>query len=278
MEEKIKRIVSIGLGGFFLLAVVLILLLSGISDISAEHPTETVPETTGTETTATVATNPLAISDFAYDGDYLTCLSQESMLGIDVSVWQGDIDWTQVKAAGIEFVMIRLGWRGSEQGVLAEDKNVQKNYEGAKAAGLKIGGYFFSQSITPEEAVEEAEYALQIIDGWELDMPIAYDWEYISEDSRTGNMDGRTLTECTQAFCETVEAAGYRSMIYFNKEQSLKTVYLEELTDHEFWLAMYDSYMTYPYQIHMWQYTDQGTVPGIAGNVDINLYFEYDQA
>lgn len=277
-EKKILKIVQLSIIGFVVLAAVVVALVIAFGGGTPEEttaPTQTEQTTQSTQP-ATVATNPLAISDFAYEGDYLTCLSQPSVLGIDVSVWQGDIDWQQVKEAGVEFVMIRLAWRGSEQGVLSPDKNAQKNYEGAKAAGLKVGGYIFSQSITPQEAVEEANYVLDMIDGWELDMPIAYDWEYISADSRTGDMDGRTLTDCTRAFCQTIQAAGYEPIIYFNQEQSLKTMYLEELTDYQFWLAMYDTYMTYPYQIHMWQYTCTGKVPGIQGDVDINLYFQYE--
>ena len=169
--------------------------------------------------------------------------------------------------------MIRIGWRGSEQGILAEDDFVHQNFRGATDAGLQVGGYFFSQAITVEEAIEEAEYALSIIEGYDVQMPIVYDWEYISWDSRTGNLSPRMLTECTKAFCDTIRAAGYEPMIYFNEDQSHKQMYLEELTDYKFWLAKYDTTLEYPYAIHMWQYTCEGTVPGISGHVDLNLYF-----
>lgn len=233
-------------------------------------------EETAETTAGTVPSNPYAPEDFVTKGDYLTCVAGDSVLGIDVSVWQGQIDWEQVKAAGVEFVMIRIGWRGSEQGLLAQDECAQANYEGAKAAGLKVGGYFFSQAISVEEAVEEARYALQLIEDWELDMPLAYDWEYINEESRTGSMDARTLTDCTKAFCETVKAAGYEPMIYFNEDQSHKQMYLDELTQYGFWLAMYESQMDYPYKVDMWQHSCTGTVPGIEGNVDLNLFFLYE--
>ena len=129
--------------------------------------------------------NVFTPKDFAYDGDYLTCISDESILGIDVSTFQKNIDWEQVKGAGIEFVMIRVGYRGSMEGLLFEDEWAQRHYAGAKAAGLKVGAYIFSQSITPEEAEEEARYAMQIIKGWRLDMPLVYDWEFIQEGYRT---------------------------------------------------------------------------------------------
>ena len=203
-----------------------------------------------------------------YSGRYET--------GIDVSTHQKQIDWEQVKAAGIEFVMIRIGYRGSEQGLLFEDEWCQRNYEGAKAAGLKVGAYWFSQSISPQEAVEEARYAMKIIKKWQLDMPLVYDWEFISEESRTGFVEARLLTDCTLAFCREVEKAGYDAMIYFNPTQSRKQMYLEELTDYGFWLAMYSEEMTYEYKVDMWQYTCEGSVPGIEGHVDINLYFPYE--
>lgn len=231
-----------------------------------------VPETTK----ETIPPNPYVPEDFTTEGEFVDCVVGTTRRGIDVSSWQGQIDWQQVKESGVEFVMIRAGWRGSEQGVLSTDKNAQQNYEGAKAAGLDVGCYFFSQAITPEEAVEEAEFLLEQIAGWELDMPVAYDWEYISADSRTGNMEPRLLTDCTIAFCERIFAAGHNPMIYFNVDQSHKQMYLEELTKYPFWLAMYESEMTYPYKIHMWQYSNTGSVPGIQGDVDLNIQFIYE--
>ena len=141
---------------------------------------------------------------------------------------------------------------------------------------MMVGGYFFSQAITPEEAVEEANYVLELIQGMEMDMPIVYDWEYISDESRTGFVDARLLTDCTIAFCEQILQAGQKPMIYFNADQSHKQMFLEGLTEYPFWLAMYESEMDYPYKIDMWQYTNTGTVPGIDGNVDLNLYFTYE--
>ena len=221
--------------------------------------------------------NPIGLGDFAMEEGYLSCLSTPSVLGIDVSVWQEEIDWPKVKEAGVEFAMIRAGWRGSEKGVLAEDTYAQANYSGATAAGIKVGAYFFSQAISGEEALEEATYLLTIIKDWQIEMPIVYDWEYISSDSRTGKMDARTLTECTKTFCDTIAAAGYQPMVYFNTNQSLDMLYLRELTQYKFWLARYDTVLNYPYKIDMWQYTQTGSVPGITGDVDINLYFPWEE-
>lgn len=221
--------------------------------------------------------NPIGLGDFATKNGFLYCLTTPSRLGIDVSVWQGQIDWKKVKAAGVDFAMIRVGYRGSEQGVLKEDTYAQTNYAGATAAGIKVGAYFFSQAITVEEAVEEAKYLLNLIKDWKVDMPIVFDWEFVGGGSRTDGITARTLTNCSKAFCDTVSAAGYKSMIYFNTDQSFNSLYLRELTDYKFWLAQYDTVLNYPYKIDMWQYTETGSVPGIKGNVDINLYFPWDE-
>ena len=230
-----------------------------------EIPTEPIPEP---------EKSPYGKLDFQYEGRYLGCIKADTIPGVDVSYYQGEIDWEKVKASGIEFAIIRLGYRGyGEEGKLAEDKMAYKNIEGALEAGLKVGVYFFSQAITVEEAVEEAEFVLKRIEKYDITMPIVYDWEYVSNEARTANMDRRTLTDCYQAFCEKITEAGYTPMAYFNSYQSKNLMYLTELESYPFWLALYSDRMTYPYRFEMWQYTDSGKVPGIEGNVDINLYF-----
>ena len=267
-------------------AAVLAVLILILCVAPGKEPTETIPETSSSQPTEIVAgpapttqmptENPLQPEDFAYEGDYLTCLNMPARLGVDVSFWQGNIDWTEVASAGMEFAMIRLGYRGTTKGGLGADDYAKINYENATAAGLQVGGYFFSQAVTPAEAVEEAEFVLDMIRGWNVTMPIVYDWEYGGADSRTANLDARTLTDCTLAFCRTIEQAGYEAMIYFNEDQSHKDMYLGELTEYPFWLAQYGEMLDYPYRVDMWQYTCEGSVPGIDGNVDINLLFEYE--
>lgn len=216
-------------------------------------------------------------TDFGYENGYLTCLTGTSILGIDVSVHQGDIDWEQVKAAGVDFVMIRVAYRGSIEGALSTDEMAQINYEGAKAAGLKVGGYIFTQSISAEEGIEDALYVMDIVKDWELDMPLVYDWEIVDESYRNGQLDMRTLTDIMKSFCQTVEAAGHDAMIYFSPSLAEQNFYLEELTDYGFWLAHYTDQMTFPHKVDMWQYTCTGSVPGIEGDVDIDLYFPYEK-
>ena len=197
--------------------------------------------------------------------------------GIDVSEWQGKIDWEKVRDSGVEFVIIRVGARATETGELIADERAQSYYKGAKAAGLKIGAYFFSQSVNAEEVLEEAQFLLDAVRDWDVEMPLVYDWEYVDIYARTSRVDGRELTDMSKLFCQTIEDAGYEPMIYFGHSQSLDMLYLEELVEYPFWLAMYSTIMDYPYKVDMWQYTETGSVPGIDGNVDMNIWFTYEE-
>ena len=217
--------------------------------------------------------NPYGPEDFALSGEYLTCLGGESALGVDVSYWQGQIDWQQVKAAGVEFAMLRLGWRGTSEGKLFTDDYVRQNYEKATQAGIRVGGYFFSQAISQEEAVEEARYVLDLTEGWDIQMPIVFDWEYMGDEARTANVGSQQIMAYTKAFCDEIAAAGHTPMIYFNPRMISNGFDLTQMTDYHFWLAMYDREMDFPYRVDMWQYTASGSVPGISGKVDLNLYF-----
>lgn len=239
---------------------------------------QTAPPETTEATLPPPPENPYGPVDFKTDEQTgeITLTSGTSMKGIDVSEWQGEIDWQQVKDSGVEFVIIRVGGRGMTEGGLYTDEYAQSYYEGATAVGLKVGAYLFSQSISVEEAIEEAEFVLEQVENWEVQMPLVYDWEYMGQDARTADMDPRTLTDMANAFCQTIEAAGYTPMLYFGRSQSVDMMHLEELVDYPFWLAMYSTVMDYPYKIDMWQYTDEGTVPGISGNVDLNLLFTYE--
>ncbi|MBQ7415839.1 MAG: glycoside hydrolase family 25 protein [Oscillospiraceae bacterium] len=222
----------------------------------------------------TLTPNPYGVEDFTYDKNgYLSCLAGQSIPGIDVSSHQEVIDWAAVKASGIEFAIIRLGYRGYETGTLHVDERAAENLAGARSAGLQIGAYFFSQAISTDEALEEAEFALQVLSGTQLDLPLVYDWEYVSESARTGQLDTPTLMACVEAFCDRVGQAGYEPMIYFNQDLAKNYLELEQLAYYPFWLAMYTDRMTFPHQIRFWQYSDQGTVPGIEGDVDLDLYF-----
>ena len=266
------------------ISAMLILLSQGVPEEAEEAmPTETTQPLPTEEPTIPEPTlpklnlpkSPYSERDFDYEGKYLTCVSGPCMLGVDVSYWQFNINWPLVKAAGMDYAMIRLAWRGSQEGTMEEDSYARINYQGAKDAGLLVGGYFFSQAITVEEAIEEAEFVLEMTKDMEFDMPIAFDWEQTG--GRTAGMDARTLTDCAKAFCQTLEEGGLDAMVYFNVYFAYNNMYLEELTDYGFWLAMYESRMDFPYKIDMWQHTDNGTVAGIDGPVDMNIYMIYDE-
>ena len=249
------------------------------AEIPTEPPTEapTEPPTeppTEEPTLPPPEANPYGELDFQYEGRFLKLIHGESIAGIDVSSWQYDIDWETVADAGAEFAIIRIGYRGSETGKLNPDKYAQANLEGAAAAGLDIGVYFFSQAINPAEAEEEAYYVLDVIKDHNITMPVVFDWERIrGEESRSNEMDARTLTDCAKAFLETIEMAGYDAMVYFNPHQSRNLYYLAELKEYDFWLASYTDRMDFPYKVQMWQYTEKGQIPGIETDCDFNVYF-----
>ena len=194
--------------------------------------------------------------------------------GIDVSFYQGEIDWQAVADSGVEFAMIRVGYRGYSQGALQMDERFRENMDGALAAGLDVGVYFFSQATSVLEAEEEADFVLSAIRGYPIKYPVAFDWEFIDgAEARTNGMDGDTVTQCATAFCDLLSVAGYTPMVYFNQELGYLFYQLDQLDASQFWLAEYDTKPDFFYDFEMWQYTHTGAVPGIQGNVDLNLAF-----
>ncbi len=273
------------LAGIIVVAIAILVLLltllalsnwSGLPYLGADR--NTMPSR---PITTNLIPNPYSSGDFAYKNGYLTCISGKSELGVDVSVYQKQIDWPTVAQQGISFAMVRLGYRGyGQEGILKEDVRAIENLDGAKAAGLKVGAYFYSQAISVEEAIEEANMALEILDGRALEMPLVFDWEVFSQEGRTYYVDRKTVNECAMAFCQTVEAAGYKAMIYFNVDIANRLLDLPKMQEagYPFWLAMYtgSGSMTYPHRVDMWQFTDTGHVKGIDADVDLNLYFTYE--
>ena len=209
--------------------------------------------------------------DFVMVDGFMTHKTAPYMVGIDVSSHQGEIDWKQVKEAGVEFVIIRLGYRGyGEEGRLVKDPMAQEYYEGAKEQGLLVGGYVFSQALTEQEAVEEAEMALEVTADWQLDLPVAFDWEFLHFEARTQDMVPRLITNCAKAFCRTLEEGGVQPMLY--PGLYVKTLKLEEVKQYPMWLALYSENMSYDYWMNFWQYSCTGKVPGIETDVDLNIY------
>jgi len=233
----------------------------------------TVPETEPANPTIPPDRNPYDKYDFQYNRhNYLLLQNLKSYAGVDVSAFQGNIDWKKVKQSGIDFAMIRLGYRGYESGKLVEDEYAKTNLKNAKEAGLRIGAYFFSQALNIKETDQEIQFMRKILGDTQLDMPIVLDWEIPANTARTRNMDARTLTDIQRHFCGQMRDQGYQPMIYFNWHQSEHLYVLHELEEYPFWLALYQDRMTYPWKVEMWQYSDKGKVPGINGNVDLNVY------
>lgn len=197
--------------------------------------------------------------------------------GIDVSKYQGDIDWAAVASDGVEYAFVRLGLRGYGSGKLVLDEYFDQNMRGAKEAGIKTGVHFFTQAITVEEAIEEADYVLENITGYDVSYPVVFDVEMIvNDDGRANGLSQKDRTDITIAFCDRIKAAGFTPMIYGNVKCFTKLLDMTRLNDYEKWYAFYDDYMYMPYEVGIWQYTEKGKVAGINTGVDLNIsYKEY---
>ncbi len=204
-----------------------------------------------------------------YEEEGCTCLS-----GIDVSAHQGSIDWAAVKASGIDFIIIRAGFRGyGESGSLNEDAMFRENLAGARAAGLLVGAYFFSQAVDEAEAAEEADFVLQLLAGEALDLPLVFDAEHIrGDEARTDSVRLTQFTANACAFCERVRAAGYEPMVYTNLLWEGIVYDMSVIGAYPVWYAGYDPVPMTPYVFEYWQYSESGTVPGIDGLVDLDLW------
>ncbi len=198
-----------------------------------------------------------------------------SKKGIDVSKFQGKIDWSKVKADGVEYAFIRMGYRGyGSSGKIVTDEFFEKNIKGANANGVDVGVYFFSQAVTEAEAIEEADYVLDAIQGYDVSYPIVIDIEEVLDsDARTANLTREERTKNCIAFCERVKAAGYTPMIYGNLKTYFIMLDMEQLKEYDKWFAYYDTTLYFPYEFDVWQYTDSGSVDGIPADVDLNVGF-----
>lgn len=198
---------------------------------------------------------------------------EDAVLGIDISKWNKDIDFERVKEDGVKFVIIRCGYRGSKTGALVEDPYFKKNIEGATAAGLKVGIYFFTQAKTEVEGVEEASMVLSLIRNYKINYPLYIDTEGAGGNGRADGLDKETRTLAVKAFCETIENSGFNAGIYASKNWFEDNLDMEKLKGYQIWLAQYSKEPTYKGEYGMWQYTSAGTVDGIGGRVDLNLSF-----
>jgi lysozyme len=217
----------------------------------------------------------LFVSDVAGRISYIDSAYPDVSYGVDVSTYQGDIDWQAVAQDGIDFAMIRVGYRGYDSGRLVLDERFVANIEGALATGLPVGVYFFSQAVDKAEAEAEAEFVLDAIQGYDISYPVVFDMEEINgESSRIDNLDVKEATAITKAFCRAIKKAGYQPMIYGNTKWLASRIDLGKLKDYPLWFAQYYDKPLIPYDFAVWQYTSSGTVAGIPADVDINICFE----
>ncbi len=196
-----------------------------------------------------------------------------SCMGVDLSEYQGVVDFYKLREQGFDFVILRIGGRyyGDEGGMYV-DTNYHNYYKLAKEAGLHVGGYFFSQARNEEEGLQEANFVLDLIRGMDFDYPIAFDWEIIEDDkARTDDVSGEDLTNAALAFCNTMKDNGFDSIIYSNTNLMYYKYDLERLKDVDFWVADYEEHPSMYYHFTMWQYAIDGQVEGIEGNVDMNI-------
>ena len=192
-------------------------------------------------------------------------------LGIDVSSFNEKIDWTKVQESGIEFAMIRCGYRGRVSGELIEDAYFRQNVEDAIAVGMKVGVYFTSAAVDEKEAVEEASMVLSLTEGYELDYPIFIDTE--GSGGRADTLDAVTRTAVCEAFCETVEQAGQEAGVYASRNWYYNNVDDDVLSRYTIWVAEYRKEPLYTGRYDIWQYTSSGQIDGINGRVDLNLSY-----
>lgn len=234
-----------------------------------------------------VETSRVAQPDFVWEDDRLVYVGDEykTRFGIDVSAYQNQaspnktIDWEAVANDGVEFVMVRAGFRGYGTGSLNRDAYCLQNVDGAMDAGLETGVYFFSQAITVEEAIEEADYVISILDGREITGPIAYDWEMHDSTYRVYGTTPEMATACALAFCQRIEEAGYQPMVYMSKYVGYNKFNLPQLAQYPIWFPEYKSasseklYPAFYYQMDIWQFSSSCSVDGIGGRVDGNIQF-----
>ena len=191
--------------------------------------------------------------------------------GIDISHYQGKIDWKKVAADGIDFAFIRVGFRGSSEGKLVEDEYFIDNIEGALENHIEVGVYFYTQAVTTEEAKEEAQFLLDLLEPYDITYPVVLDLEEVNGKSRTDDMTQEDFTDAAIEFLDTVEKAGYRPMIYGNLKTFFIMLDMSRIEKYDKWFAYYQTPVYFPYEFTIWQYSSTGKVDGIKGDVDLNV-------
>ena len=252
------------------------------TDISETMVTTEAEESTeGTQSTTeeaeilasnTVTMEQIFITD---DGEYKYIKDGEvvSRKGIDVSKYQGNIDWKKAAFDGVKYAFIRVGCRGyGSSGTLIKDEKFHQNVKGALEQGIQVGAYFFTQAITKEEALEEAELVIKELGDYEITYPVAIDVERIQgSKARQDVLTAKERTEICKVFCEKIKEAGFIPMVYGDTETFAELIIPEELAAYDFWICETDGTMTFPYEFAVWQYSHKGSVSGIKNDTNISI-------
>lgn len=263
----------------------------GVSEVTSETTSEDDPSEGGTKTLVTFADGReqwYSISKYLPQNEYdetgfvmgngrmayYVEGNKESYVGIDISKYQGYIDFNEVKKDGVDFVIIKLGSRGYSTGQLTLDDYFQDNIKRATDAGLEVGVSFSSQAITVDEAKEEAAFVLQYLQDYDISYPVIFEMEHVVNDTaRIDTLTKEDKTQITKAFLEDIEAAGYNAMFSGDKAWLFADINYAALSSYDVRLEQQEDLPDYPYRFYMWQYTQKGTVDGISGEVPLNICF-----
>ncbi len=289
MELMKKRKIFLGVLCFLIVVVVLIsvvILLQGprtspvelVSNSGGELVVNDLYEGNMTIPNFNIPLSQYAPDQFSEKRGVVTYEGGPSAVGINVSSKTGEIDWEQVAQNGVDFAMIRVGHRKYDQGTLVADENFETNIQGALDAGLPVGVYFYSKAVTDAEADEEAAFVLERIRGYTVTYPVAFYWEYdtkedgsLDESRRTVRCNGEQVTGFIDTFCKKIEAAGYDASYYCDKTMGYTKLDLSRLAAYDMWYAEFRTVPSFYYDYGLWQYTKEGSVPGISKSVPITL-------
>ena len=225
-----------------------------------------------------ISTNSYNPENFRIDNGFMAYFDENgekiSHLGCDLSYHNKIVDFDQLAASGCEFVMLRCGYRGYSQGGLMKDEKFDRYAAEAQRVGLKLGVYFFTQALTAEEAVEEAEYTIKLIEDYDISYPVAFDTEYIDDENartNTTEISDELRSEICRAFCERIKQEGYYPVIYASENWFRRSLEVESLREYDFWAPQYLEENDFLYDFTIWQYTDEGSIPGVKGDVDLDI-------
>ena len=292
METKRKR--NLFLAVTVLLVAVLVIVIAATALRGPRDSAAELVSSTGTELVVndlydgdmtiprfSLPVNSYNPEDFVERKGIVTYEGGTSLVGINVNDQKGEIDWAQVAGGGVDFAMIRVGFRMNKTGKIVPDANFEDNIQGALDAGLPVGVYFYSKAITDAEAEEEATFVLERIRGYNVTWPVAIYWEYDLADDGSRDLDSRTVkcngdqvTGFLDTFCKKVKAAGFTASYYCDKTMGYESLDLDRLAGYEMWYAEFKTIPSFYYAFGMWQYTKEGTVPGIGKAVPIDLAFQ----